>query len=503
MSAATERIRPGRAVAVGFIAVVSLVAAQDVSAKSGTTAQSVLAIDPTRLEFGSIVVSTPTAPRRLKLANNSIAPLEILSIAFSDPSYAQTAGPTPPFSLPANVETTIELTCTPDQLGQHDAIATITTDGEPATAMLECRGIPRVWLSPDPIGFGRQPIAVASTPIIFGIENTGTSDLMVTGIAVGGADAADFAVRPRDLPLTLPGDSSTGFFITFTPSRNGDEIAELDLQTSDATAPRPIIAMTGTGYTPHLRVSPMSLDLGNVAIHHTSAPSVVMVENTGDSELVTALEISGPEPPQFWIDRITLAIPVGESMRVNVVFAPYTMGNASAVLAIHVTDPPLAIPLTATGVPDLELTPTSIDFGAQLVDAPSLPRTVTLTNHSAQAVQIAQIAATDPAFVVAPGSQPLMLASGGSATFTVAFAPTTSGAVEAQIRVYVEWSATAVAELAVTAVGTPDSAGGCCDAGRSPSSWSSLLLASSLIVILRRRWASPADRTGQRRWVRL
>ncbi|MBL7999317.1 MAG: choice-of-anchor D domain-containing protein, partial [Candidatus Kapabacteria bacterium] len=67
----------------------------------------------------------------------------------------------------------------------------------------------------------------------FTIQNTGTSDLTVSGISVGGTNATEFVVSGITFPATITQGTSTTFIVTFTPTANGTRTATISIANND------------------------------------------------------------------------------------------------------------------------------------------------------------------------------------------------------------------------------------------------------------------------------
>jgi hypothetical protein len=113
-----------------------------------------------------------------------------------------------------------------------------------------------------------------------------------------------------------------------------------------------------------------------------------------------------------------------------VTFAPATSGSASGSLSLisDASNSPSTLSLAGNGVVStggqLTLSPASLDFGDVTVGS-SDTQTVTLTNSGDASLTISQADLTGADFSIS--SLLVTLAAGQTTTFTVTFAPTTSG----------------------------------------------------------------------------
>jgi hypothetical protein len=87
----------------------------------------------------------------------------------------------------------------------------------------------------------------------------------------------------------------------------------------------------------------------------------------------------------------------------------------------------------AVGVPEVTLSPTSLNFPTQLVFTTSRPQTVTVTNSGGGILNVTSITATGPFSQTNTCNTPL--APGSSCTITVAFSPTTKGILSGDVSI--------------------------------------------------------------------
>jgi hypothetical protein len=97
---------------------------------------------------------------------------------------------------------------------------------------------------------GRQALATAGAPVPVTVVNAGDSRMRIDGTAVGGAQAAEFAVGDDGCAgrWIVPGGSCT-ISVRFTPRGVGPRAAELTFAANTATSQH-VIRLAGTGYRP-------------------------------------------------------------------------------------------------------------------------------------------------------------------------------------------------------------------------------------------------------------
>src|SRR5208282_2584709 len=145
----------------------------------------------------------------------------------------------------------------------------------------------------------------------------------------------------------------------------------------------------------------------------------------------SGFSISGPSFP------VTLG--VGQSVRLNVVFAPQSAGATGG--SLFVSGPALAIPLTGTCIAaahfsagQLTSNPASLAFGSAKVGS-SVTLANSLTNTGGSSVTISQATATGAGFSISGVSVPVVLNPGASVNFSAVFTPQSAASVNGGITV--------------------------------------------------------------------
>jgi hypothetical protein len=191
----------------------------------------------------------------------------------------------------------------------------------------------------------------------------------------------------------------------------------------------------GTGQAGVLSPSSMSLAFGNVAVG-TSGTQSVTVTNTGTAAVnIAAATIAGAG---FTImsGNPSASVPVGQSLTVQMQFAPTAGGVASGTLTVtsDASNSPLAIALSGTGMQPagLTITPSSLNFSNVIVGQSS-SQNVTLTNggNAGLTVNLATISGTG--FGMSGLALPKTIAAGSNISFSVVFSPTSAAGASGTI----------------------------------------------------------------------
>jgi hypothetical protein len=310
----------------------------------------------------------------------------------------------------------------------------------------------------------------------FGIQADGNGNAYV----VGGTQSPDFPITPFVLPSALPNPNGSPFVVKLSPKGNGtaDRLyASYFGGTGDGADPDQgfsiavdshgnayITGVTSSSDMPTTAgafqttlkgasdafvaklplllpvvVSPASLDFGTQLVGAATAPQTVTLTNNNATALaITSISVVATAPPAAGTDfaiapggTCAASLPAGMSCTVNVTFTPSVASTELAKLVFTDGDPssPQFATLTGTGTnsaPVVLLTPTSLNFGGQLVTTTSSPaKTITLKNNGNATLNIMSIASSgDFAETNTCGAS---LPAGMTCMINVTFTPTTTG----------------------------------------------------------------------------
>lgn len=223
--------------------------------------------------------------------------------------------------------------------------------------------------------------------------------------------------------------------------------------------------------TSALGSSPTSLSFGNVVVGNTSSNQTVTLTNNGGSGApsiqVSAASVTGTHASQFTLSNFAPGtLNPGQSMQFNVTFTPNSTGSKTATVAITHNGSnasPLNIGLSGTGTnpspnAQLQISPTSVNFGEVTTGYTSEPVALTLTNiapagGSSLTISNVALSGTHAAqFLLTPFSS-ITLTPGQSTTIGVTFRPSSSGSKTAAIQVTHNGTNTSPQNVTLTGVG--------------------------------------------------
>ncbi len=407
---------------------------------SGTGTAPAFGISPTILAFGNQLVGTTTTARQITITNNGTAQLVISAIDLAGsnpPDFGFSAG-TLPLSITTGASVTIDVTFTPSVTGNRSASLRISDNaaGSPHSVPLSGTGVaPAITAAPDPVNFGSQLVNTSSAAQTLTITNTGTADLVVSGLSLGGANAGDFSISPASLPVTIAPGAATQISVAFQPLAAGARTASLLIASNAAGSPKSV-ALSGTGTAPVFAANPSSVAFGNQPVNTTSNAQTITISNTGDGDLVVSnITVTGTNSGEFSVSPTSFTVAPGGNAGVSVTFTPTATGARSAALSItsNAAGSPHTIPLTGKGTaPVIQLDSAAITFPSQPVNTSnSIVLTVTNTGDAPLIISAVSISGSEASefthnAVVGGGAQ-ITVAPGASTPITVTFSPLLPG----------------------------------------------------------------------------
>src|SRR5260370_11197310 len=144
---------------------------------------------------------------------------------------------------------------------------------------------PAVSISPPSFNYGTVGVGNQSAAQTFVLTNTGTADLHIWGVTLGGTNPSDFRISLSgcDYHAVFAGATCTEG-VVFAPKEAGALSAALTFP-DDATGSPQTVALSGAGTGPVMSYAPASLDFPLIPVGQTSAPQTFYVRNSGDVPL--------------------------------------------------------------------------------------------------------------------------------------------------------------------------------------------------------------------------
>jgi MYXO-CTERM domain-containing protein len=262
--------------------------------------------------------------------------------------------------------------------------------------------------------------------------------------------------------VTIPAGQSGSIQIVFTPSAVGGRSGKVTLGSNDPLTPSVNVDLTGTGTSPVIAVAPSSVDFLQVRITQSGSATVTVTNNgTGPLSLTSAV-LGGADAGDFHLGALSfpVAIAAGRHVDLSLGFTPSAVGTRGATLTLGSDDPAstqVVVPLTGEGIsPNLALTPTSIDFGGQLVGRASPARTFDIHNTGSASLNVTSVSvggANPLPFHLSGSTTPFTIAAGGHHTVTIQVTPTMVGSLAATAIVATDDPAAPSATVTLAALG--------------------------------------------------
>lgn len=218
---------------------------------TGTAPVGQLAVTPTSLSLGSIVVgSSGTASGTLSATGASVT----ITAASTNNSVFKVSGVSLPATLAAGQSLPFTVTFSPTAAGSVSAALSFTSNAQTATVTESLTGTGasqagQLTVNPGTLSFGN---------VTLGSNATLASTLTATGAAVSVSSAAlsnsQFSLSGASFPVTLNAGQSAEIYVVFTPTTSGTDAGTLTLN-SNASITKTTESLAGVGVTPQYSVS--------------------------------------------------------------------------------------------------------------------------------------------------------------------------------------------------------------------------------------------------------
>jgi hypothetical protein len=366
-----------------------------------------------------------------------------------------------------------------------------------------------------------QTVATTSTAQIITLGNTGGATLTVSGVALSGAQASEYAIAGGTTctnGASVAIGSSCVVRVTLTPAAAGARTATLTV-THNGRGGASTVALNGTGTTaaqPAVSLSRNAVTFATQAVSTTSAVQTVTVINSGQAALtLSGLALGGANAPDFMRSgtcNAGAAIPAGGNCAITLSFSPQGGGARSAALSLSsdAANGAQSVALSGTGaLVTMSLMPTSASLQAQ-AGSTSTPAVETIRNTGSSTLTVSSVVFSGP-FALAVGTNvgtnacaaaPFQLATGQECSLYIVFQPQGAGSMNGEVIVATN-APNSPARAGLSGQATAAPAGGAatatnqglsgCSIGRSDQLFDPVLLGmltiAVLVLALRRRRA--------------
>ena len=395
----------------------------------------------TSLMFAAQQIGTASTAQPVTLTNTGAGPLAIVSITRGGENPYQFAQSNNCGAiLDAGTSCTIDVVFNPT--GPGDKTATLIVVDAAGTKEVVLNGSGQTTfaatLSSAALSFAAQQVGVASAMQPVKLTNKGGLPFAITGISLGGSDAADF-VQTNDCGASLVVGASCTINVAAMPVSVGGKSANLSVASAAGIKN---VALSAIGAVPSSTLTPnMPLAFAAQQVGTGSAAQPMTLANTGVIPLpISKIGLGGVNPGQFaQTNNCGRSLPAGGSCTINVTFKPTFVGDKSATLTVADAASTQTIALSGSGQAALAstLSTARLAYAAQLTGVTSAAKSVTLTNTGALPLSIAGIAigGANMSDFAQSNTCGASLAVGASCMIDVTFTPSAIGAESATLTV--------------------------------------------------------------------
>jgi len=334
---------------------------------------------------------------------------------------------------------------------------------------------PSVSLTPSTLPFGSENMGTTSAPLTVTLTNTGTANLILSTVTMGGTNAGDFAESTDSCTgATVTPKSTCTVGVTFTPSATGSRAGSLSFTDNASNSPQ-TLGLTGTGVCQPITVGPSTLAPGTAGtpygpVTFTESGGVGATTFSESGALPTGVTFSAPvlsgTTTQSGSFPITVTATDSNSCSGNI--TDTLTINSSTITPAYVTDNET---ITVTDTPTVtafnNVTPINVaapvvefsagptigfngQSGSQTLEVSSIGLT-SLILDSATISGSSQFTITQIACLNFATSLSTTLSSGGACNFTISYTPSATPATDAATLVFTDNAA--LSNLTTTAAG--------------------------------------------------
>jgi hypothetical protein len=260
----------------------------------------IVALSKTSFNFATQLTGSSSLAKAVTFTNTGALPVSISSIAISGQTadFTQTHH-TCGSTLGASASCSISVIFAPTSIGPHSASLMITDDAvsSPQSVALSGTGVvpgSNATLGPSNLNFSVRPLGTASSQSVT-LANYGTLSLAISGIAIKGADVADFG-QINTCASSLLSGATCKINVAFKPSQIGPRTATLSISDNASGSPQ-TISLHGTGTVVELNPTYLGFACGPWGYREhcvCTPPRSTTLTNLGNTPIDLSVSISGP-----------------------------------------------------------------------------------------------------------------------------------------------------------------------------------------------------------------
>lgn len=431
---------------------------------SGLTAQQVadvaayLGNTPTTLTYASTNVGSTSATQQVTVYASLKTGYSLSGLSVTTSGDFARAGGTCATTVGTGLSCTILVNFTPTASGTRTGTLSISHNNTLTPVVIALSGTGAGAAAPAPVAsISPTSLTLASTAVgntsaaqSITVSNTGTAALSLTAITL--SNTADYIISGGTCAAggSVAAGANCTISVAFKPATTGTRTGTLSITHNAAGSPGSV-SLTGSATAAPAPVASQtaSLAFGSQNVGSAGTPQTATLTNTGNAALLLGT-ISISSGSEFSIVSggscaNGASIAAGASCTVSVGFTPSAAGARSANLVIthNAAGGQSTTSLSGTGValtPVIGVSPTTLTF-SQTVNTTSADQTVTVSNTGTAPLTISALTLggtqaseyrISAGGTCAAGSS---VAVSGSCTVRLAFAPTATGARNANLAI--------------------------------------------------------------------
>jgi hypothetical protein len=322
---------------------------------NGTGTAPVLGLSSASLTFAVQPVGTTSPVQGIVMTDTGTAILTIWSVTIGGPNasdFAIVPGVPSGLAFTPNTSYPFGVTFTPSAGGSRTAslIFNDNTTISPQTVPLSGTGAgPGATFSSPTLNFAPQAPEATSPAQSVTLTNTGTTNLGISAVTLGGANAGAFAkISDTCAGATLAPSQPCAVAVTFTPAAPGNNSAQLIFNDNASSSPQSV-TLIGTGTGPEVTLSSPSLTFLGQLVGTSSAPQTITLTNSGTTALtISSIGVTGDFSQT---NACGSALGATSSCAITIAFSPTVSGTRTGTLGVsdNGVGGPQSVGLTGTG----------------------------------------------------------------------------------------------------------------------------------------------------------
>jgi hypothetical protein len=222
----------------------------------------------------------------------------------------------------------------------------------------------------------------------------------------------------------------------------------------------PTSTANGTASAGSFTATPNSVAFGSVTVGSPATSKISLVNSSSDPVVISQISASNASFTYDGVGALPFTIAANSTTTLNVHFGPSTAGSASGQLVItsnSLITPSATIQMTGNGIlaaAGLTVNSSTVSFGNVAVGTPST-QSVTLTSSGTAAVTVSAVSLSGTGFTMTGATFPLTLNSGQTATLSLQFEPTATGAATGNLTISSNASSNSTDVVALSGTGVP------------------------------------------------